>query len=100
MSSKLSLMTFPNFKDADVHIFLSATWKYSLHRKVLIHNSSTLAQLLTVENAAPAPSIFGAREDCREWLLRLRYPPIEKEHEESGELVAIVSMASNTPFCT
>ena len=83
-------MTFPNFVDANVHIFLSAKRKYSLHRRILIHNSSTLAQLLTFENAAATTSTFNEEDKSAEWLLYLRYPSNNSELEGSGELVTTV----------
>lgn len=84
-------MTFPIFADADVHIFLSATAKYSLHRRILIHNSPTLARLLVVEHAVAMPSTFGEEDKVTEWLLYLKYPPNNSSFEGSGELVTTVS---------
>ena len=87
-------MTFPSFIDADVHIFFSIKRKYSLHRKVLIHNSSTLAHLLTFENAIIKPTTSEKDDSYREWLLRFEHPPKDGHHEGSGELVVAVSNAA------
>ena len=83
-------MTFPIFVDANVHIFLSKKKKYSLHRRILIHNSATLAQLLTSENAVTTSSTYNEEHKNAEWLLYLRYPLNNNEFEGSGELVTTV----------
>lgn len=83
-------MTFPIFVDANVHIFLSENRKYSLHRRILIHNSTTLAQLLTDENAVSMSSTYDEENRNLQWLLYLRYPLNDSEFEGSGELVTTV----------
>ena len=96
---KFSLMTFPNFKDADVHIFFSATRKYSLHRKVLIHNSLTLARLLKIENAIVESSTSDDGDNHKQWLLHLKHQFNDSRLEGSGELVVSVSKAHDLFFC-